>query len=252
VSDDAIVAEYRESRVGVEGDFGFNFSRVNELSGGFYAGRINDTVQAGDPGLPELGGAETIARLRWVIDQQDSEVIPSRGLRLAASLSRTIASPEVPGLDRTNDDLTQAELSMTSFHPVGTRHRLFATVAGGTSFDGHPLPTRQFTVGYPFVLDAFTVGEHRGDHYAVLTVGALRRIGRLPDFLGGPVFAGGWLENGSVFNSHDKVDINSQIGVGVVTETLIGPIFFGTSAGFDGGWRVRFGIGRIFGTPIRP
>ena len=41
------------------------------------------------------------------------------------------------------------------------------------------------------------------------------------------------------------------IGVGIITETLIGPIFFGTSAGFDGGWRVQFGIGRIFGRPIR-
>src|SRR5262249_26191422 len=207
---------------------------------------VKDSILAGDPGLPELGGAETLARLRFVVDQQDSEVVPSRGLRLLTTLSQTIAAPEVPGAARTNTDLTQAELSLSSFHPVGTRYRLFASFAGGTSFDDHPLPTRQFTVGYPFVLDAFTPGEHRGDHYAVLTLGAMRRFGRLPAFLGGPIFAGLWLENGSVFNSHQDADFNSQIGVGVVTETLVGPIFLGTSAGLDGGWRVRFGIGRIF------
>jgi NTE family protein len=246
ISNDAIVAEYRESRVGAEGALGFNLSRVSELSGGFYGGRVNDTIRAGDPGLPELSGAETLARLRWVLDQQDSEVIPSRGLRLITSLSQTIASPEVTGAARTNKNVTQAELSLSSFYPVGPRYRLFAAFAGGTSFDDHPLPTRQFTVGYPFVLDAFTPGERRGDHYAALTLGAMRRIGRLPDFLGGPVFAGAWLENGSVFSTHQNADFNSQIGVGIVTETVVGPIFLGTSAGFDGGWRVRFGVGRIF------
>ena len=246
ITNDAIIAEYQESRVGVEGDLGFNPTKVSELSGGFYGGHINDSIQAGNPLLPELGGAETVARLRWVVDQQDSEVIPSRGLRLLTTLSQTIASPEVPGASRTNKDLTQAELSLSSFYPVGARYRLFAGFAGGTSFDDHPLPTRQFTVGYPFVLDAFTPGERRGDHYAVLTLGAMRRFGRLPDFLGGPIFGGLWLENGSVFNSHQDADFNSQIGVGIVTETLVGPIFLGTSAGFDGGWRVRFGIGRVF------
>jgi NTE family protein len=246
ISDDAIVAEYNESRVGVEGDLGFNLTRVSELSGGFYGGHVSDTIQAGDPGLPELGGAETIARLRWVLDEQDSEVIPSHGLRLITTLAQTIASPEAAGAVRTNKDLTQAELSLSSFHPISTRDRWFAVFAGGTSFNDQPLPTRQFTVGYPFVLDAFAVGERRGDHYAVLTLGAMRRIGRLPDFLGGPIFAGAWLENGSLFDSHQNADFNSQVGVGIVTETAVGPIFLGTSAGFDGGWRVRFGLGRIF------
>jgi len=246
IFDDTIVAKYNESRIGVEGDLGLNLTKVSELSGGLYAGQISDTIQAGDPGLPELGGAETIARLRWVLDQQDSEVIPSRGLRFITTVDQTIASPEVAGVVRTNRGLTQAEVSLSSFHPIDPRDRWFAVFAGGTSFNDQPLPTRQFTVGYPFVLDAFAVGERRGDHYAVLTLGAMRRIGRLPDFLGGPVFAGGWLQNGSVFNTHQTADFNSQVGVGIVAETAVGPVFLGTSAGFDGGWRVRFGVGRIF------
>jgi hypothetical protein len=157
-----------------------------------------------------------------------------------------MASPEVPGIARTNKNLTQAEVSFSSFHPVGARNRLFGVFSGGTSFDDRPLATRQFTVGYQYVLDAFAVGERRGDHYAVLTLGAMRQMGRLPDFLGGPVFAGAWLENGTIFNTHENADFNSQIGVGIVVDTLIGPVLLGTSAGLDGGWRVRFGVGRIF------
>jgi len=247
VQDDAVVAQYREEQAWLEGQIGVNLSRESEVSGGVRFGHVSDSVRAGDPGLPEMSGRESSFRLRFMLDQQDSPVIPSRGLRIGTAFSQTFDSPEIPGVERTNRDLTQLELGLTSFHSLGTgRHRLFATFAGGTSFDDTPLPTRQFTVGYPFVLDAFGVGEVRGDHYAVLTVGAMRRVGRLPDFLGGPVFVGAWLENGSVFDTHEKADLNSQLGLGVVGDTLVGPVLVGTSFGFDGGWRVTFGVGRVF------
>jgi hypothetical protein len=123
---------------------------------------------------------------------------------------------------------------------------LFVVFSGGTSFDDKPLPTRQFTLGYPYVLDAYGVGERRGDHYAVGTVGLMRQVGRLPDFLGGPIFLAGWFENGSAFNTHEEADINSQLGLGVMIDTLVGPVLAGAGVGFDGGWRTIFGVGRIF------
>jgi hypothetical protein len=137
-------------------------------------------------------------------------------------------------------------MSVSSFFRLDRRHRLFVVASGGTSFDDQPLPTRQFSLGYPFVLDAFSVGEHRGDHYAVLTVGALRQVARLPDFMGGPVFIGSWFENGSAFNSHENADINSHLAVGFLMDTLVGPAIVATSFGLDGGWRTIVGIGRIF------
>jgi len=246
VQDDAVVAQYREEQGWMEGQVGMNLSRESEVTGGLRFGHVSDTVRAGDPGLPELSGREVSFRLRYMLDQQDSPVIPSRGLRVVANLSRTFDSPEAEGVERTNRDLTQLELGITSFHSIGMRNRLFAVVAGGTSFADTPLPTRQFTVGYPFVLDAFGVGEVRGDHYAVLTLGGMRRVGRLPDFLGGPLFIGAWLENGAVFDTHENADLNSQLGLGLVADTLVGPVLLGTSIGFDGGWRVTFGVGRVF------
>ena len=64
---------------------------------------------------------------------------------------------------------------------------------GGTSFDGDPLPVDQFALGRPFHLGAYNVGEIRGNHYAIATAGILRELGRMPDFIGGPVFVGAWL-----------------------------------------------------------
>jgi NTE family protein len=246
VQNDTTIAEYRETSQTAVGDLGVNLSRQSEVSGGFWVGHLSDTVRAGDPGLPELSGVESGAHLRWLFDSHDSPVIPSRGARVLATLDQTFTSPGIPDFHRTNNNLTQAELIGSWFKSKGRRNRLFAVVSGGTSFNDHPLPTRQFTVGYPFVLDAFSIGERRGDHYAVMTLGALRQISRLPDFLGGPVFVGGWLENGSVFDSDKKADFNTQLAVGLIMDTLIGPVLVATSTGLDGGWRTIFGVGRIF------
>ena len=98
-----------------------------------------------------------------------------------------------------------------------------------------------------FDLDAFEVGERTGDHYATFTVGYLHQIGRLPDFLGGNVHAGTWLENGAAFDSGQNADINTHVGVGFVMDTLVGPVVMGTEIGVDGGWRAFFGVGSVFG-----
>jgi hypothetical protein len=101
-------------------------------------------------------------------------------------------------------------------------------------------------VGYPFTLDAFSVGERRGDHFEVVTAGALRRVGRLPDFLGGSIFAGLWLENGAAFDDVDRIHVNTHTGFGVVMDTLIGPVIAGAGVGLNGGWRSFVGVGRVF------
>jgi NTE family protein len=246
VKDDAVVAQYQEQQAWMEGQIGVNLARESEIGASLRFGHVDDHVNAGDPGLPEASGGEASFRLRYLLDRQDSPVVPTHGLRIVSNFTQTFDSPVIPGVTRTNDGLTQLDLGISSFHSLSPRDRVFAMFTGGTSFGDTPLPTRQFTVGYPFVLDAFGVGEERGDHFAAFTLGAFRRVGRLPDFLGGPVFAGAWLENGAVFDTHENANINSQVGLGLVGDTLIGPVLVGTSVGFDGGWRVTFGVGRVF------
>jgi NTE family protein len=245
VSDGNVVAQYRERRVFVGGDLGVELGRESEVAGGIRIGRLDADVRTGDPGLPELGGAETLLRAAWVHDSQDSPVIPSRGWRAVGTLSHYLAAPEAAGVARSNDGVTQAELSGSWFWTYRRTHRLFLVASGGTSFDGRPLPISQFTLGLPLRLDAFAVGERRGDHYAAVTGGFLRQIGRLPDFMGGPAFAGVWLENGSAFNSDEDAQVHTHAGAGVILDTLVGPMLIGVGVGLDGGWRTYIGIGRI-------
>jgi NTE family protein len=142
--------------------------------------------------------------------------------------------------------LTQAEFESSIFWPLRRRDRLFVVAGAGTSFDGKPLPTEQYRLGRPLFLGAYAPGELRGDHFAVLTGGYLRGVGRLPDFLGGPIFLGGWLENGSAFDDLDKARLRTNGSVGAILDTLIGPVIVGGSFSFSGDWRYYIGVGRLF------
>jgi NTE family protein len=250
IQDDTIVAKYNETRTGVGADFGVNLGRDEEVRLGVTTGHLSATVGAGDPQLPEISGAETRARLQWLHDGQDSPVVPSGGVHAIGTISHLFQSPEAPAsveTDQTNDGLTQAEIAGTSFWSLRRRRdRVFLVAGAGTSFDGKPLPTEQFQLGRPLYLGAYDIGEFRGNHYASLTAGYLRGIGRLPDFLGGPIFVGSWLENGSAFNDIADAKLRTNVSVGAIADTLLGPMIVGGSFAFDGNWRYYVAIGRVF------
>jgi NTE family protein len=145
-----------------------------------------------------------------------------------------------------DSSLTQLSAVANRFWSIGPANRLFVYGGIGTSFDDTPLPPDQFSLGTPFRLGAYGAGELRGSHYFVATAGYLRRVGRLPDFIGGPVFAGGWLENGDAFEEWEHAGWRSNGGAGLVMDTLVGPVVLAGSWSFDGRWRTYLGIGRTF------
>jgi NTE family protein len=250
IRDDVVVAQYHETNAGGGLGGGVNLGREDEVRVSVTAAHLSASVVAGDPGLPELSGLETRTLLRWLHDGQDSPVVPSTGVHATATLSHIFDSPAPPSTittTRTNMGLTQAEGVATAFWSLrGLRDRVFLAGGAGTSFDGKPLPTDQFQLGRPFRLSAYDLGELRGDHYIVASAGYLRGVGKLPDFIGGPFFVGGWLENGSAFDSLDTAKDYTNVGVGAILDTLVGPVIVGASFSFDGRSRYYISIGRLF------
>ena len=251
IQDDHIVASYVQRNSAVGFDVGFNAGRLDDVRLRTSVGRLDASVQVGDPGLPDLSGKETVFSLRWTHDGQDSPVVPSRGVRSRAFVDYFASAPDLPpdySSTRRTEGVTQAQWIASSVWSIGTRDRgrVFLSGGAGTSFDGHPLATEQFALGGPFRLGAYNVGEQRGDHYLLATGGYLRQAMRLPDFLGGPVFLGGWLDNGAAFDEWHDANWASQVSLGVIADTLLGPAFAATSAGFDGRWRFYIGLGHIF------
>jgi NTE family protein len=249
IDDDAVIARYGQtvSRVGL--NVGVNLGARSDVRAGAYVGRTTASIEVGDPGFPELRGKETGAEIVWRVDTQDSPVVPAGGLVSQVRLSRIFNGPDVTVGDETFDvdaSLTQLSAVANRFWSVGPRNRVFVYGGLGTSFDDAPVPTNQFALGTPFRLGAYSAGELRGPHYYVVTTGYLRQVGRLPDFLGGPVFGGGWLENADAFDEWSRASWRTNGGVGVVMETLVGPVVVAGSWGFDGRWRTYLGVGRTF------
>ena len=123
---------------------------------------------------------------------------------------------------------------------------MFLSGGLGTSFDSEPLPPSKFALGSFARLGAYSQGELIGNHYYAATGGLLHRLGRLPDFVGGPVFAGAWLENGDAFDEWDLAKWRTNVSAGLIIDTLLGPMVVAGSYGFDGRWRTYVGVGRIF------
>ncbi|HSP90275.1 MAG TPA: patatin-like phospholipase family protein, partial [Vicinamibacterales bacterium] len=249
IEDESVVARYDQNllRAGVK--LGVNLGAFSDIRLGVYIGRLDANVKVGDPGLPSLTGKESAADLVWRYNGQDSPAIPSRGMATSARVLYLFDGPVIdPPLQtaRSSVKLSQLDTVGTSFHTVGSDNRVFVGWGLGTSFKNEPLPVNQFNMGQPFRLGAYDLGELRGDHYYLGTVGYLHQLGRLPDFLGGSIFAGGWLENGDAFNDWNKATFRTQAGVGLMADTLIGPVLVGGTVGFDGRWATYIAVGRLF------
>jgi hypothetical protein len=197
--------------------------------------------------MPELDGWVTELRLDNVYDGQDSPVVPSRGLRVVGWARWVFDAPETElSFDRSSSGIVQAELGGSYFWSWNRAvSRMFVAASGGTSFEYEPLLPDQFSLGKPMRLDAFAEGERRGDHYAALTVGYLHSVLRLPDFVGGPILAGAWVEQGSAFDDSSSAEYEAQLSAGVIAETLLGPAWIGYSLGTSARGLI-VGIGRLW------
>ncbi len=249
VEDESVVARYDQIFLKAGVNVGVNLGAFSDIRLGVYIGRLDANVEVGDPGLPSLTGKETAADLTWRYNGQDSPAIPSRGVATSARVLYIFDGPVIdPPLPtaRSSVNLSQFDTIGTSFHTVGSDNRVFVGWGLGTSFDNEPLSVNQFHLGQPFRLGAYDLGELRGDHYYLGTIGYLHQLGRLPDFLGGSIFAGGWLENGDAFDDWNKATFRTQAGVGLMADTLIGPVLVGGTVGFDGRWATYIAVGRLF------
>ncbi len=249
IAGDVVIARYQLSTARAGVSLGVNLGARSDVRVGGYFGRMTAATDTRGAGLPQVEGKDRVAELVWRVDTQDSPIVPSGGLVSRVRLSRILGAPAVPAEAETIFDappITQLHAEANNFWTVHARGRVFTYGSVGTSFSRHPLPTSQFVLGAPFRLGAYDTGELRGSNEYVATAGYLLQVGRLPDFLGGPIFAGGWLENGDAFERWKLARWRSNAGVGIVMDTVVGPVLVGGSWGFDGRWRTYLGVGRIF------
>ncbi|MGA2856652.1 MAG: patatin-like phospholipase family protein [Candidatus Sulfotelmatobacter sp.] len=237
------VAVFGDERAGGGLDFGYT-GRRSELRFGYeiFDGKLSPLI--GSTGLPITSGSTSEFRARYVWDGEDSPSVPSIGSRVVATLSRVLQSPDL------THPIGQLEVQTSSFVPVGEKTSLFLVASGGTTFRGTAGPFQVFALGGPFRLGAYLPQEFLGNHYAYSALGFRRELYRLPQLVGGKIYWAGWYEAGTAFgsaaNDPGPVAVRGTFNLGVIAETIAGPIALAGSVSPTGQSRVNFTVGRIF------
>jgi len=238
------VAVFGDERAGGGFDVGYNSGRRSEFRIGYeiFEGKLSPLI--GSSGLPIIHGSTGEFRARYIWDGQDSPSVPSTGSRVVVALSRVLQSP---GLAR---PIGQLDVQTSTFVPVGRKTSLFFSASGGTTFRGSAGPFEVFSLGGPFRLGAYLPYEFLGNHYAYSSVGFRREFYRLPTLVGKKVYWGGWYEAGTAFgnaaNDPGPVVVRGTFNLGVIADTIVGPIALAGSVSPTGQSRVNFSIGRLF------
>jgi NTE family protein len=234
------VAVFGDERAGGGLDFGYNTGRRSELRFGYeiFSGKLAPLI--GSAGLSSVSGSTGEFRARYVWDGQDSPAVPSRGTRIVSTLSRVLQSPGIA------HPVDQLDVQTSTFIPTGPKTSLFLIASGGTTFHGAAGPFQLFTLGGAFHLGAYLPQEFVGNHYGYSSLGFRREFYHLPQLVGGKIYWGGWYEAGTAFNDPSTIVVRGTFNLGVIAETIVGPIALATSVSPTGESRVNFSIGRLF------
>jgi NTE family protein len=241
---DASTAQYQKDGYGAGFDLGY-VNRLSEVRVGYDIGHIKGVVRTGETdALPTTAGTVSLARARWSYDGQNSATIPTRGLRLIAEGRWYFQTPTVL------DKFSQAEIKLSTFHPMRRQGSLFFAGSGGTSFSQRNVGTQQFTLGGPFRLGAYDRDEFRGNQYLLVSAGYLHRISQLPSLIGGRVYATGWYDFGGAFGGLNANTLNNRyrnaLSTGLVADTFLGPVSLIGSFGEGGRGKIYFTVGKFF------
>jgi NTE family protein len=242
-ADGEALAEYEVQRYGMTADAGVRLNADTELRAGYIFGRVDVERGIGAAILPEFSGLERRTHVLLRHDSQSRPFAPSSGLLAVVEYSYWDRNPIREG------GFGQLDGRSSVFHAIGTRDRVFAQFSAGTSFGANAPVPYKFALGGLYRLSGYENDEFRGDHYLLAGAGYMKGIGRLPDLLGGPIFATAAIDVGSAFDTWDAARGRASLGVGLAMDTLVGPISAQIAFDKDGGSRFYFVMGRT--VPVR-
>lgn len=242
-------AEYRTNRAFLGADIGLNLSRNSEWRLGFTYGHATASVSTGYPDAPTFSGPERLVRMQYIYDGQDQVAVPTHGVRLRVSLQHILKGMEpqpahAPTLGTGRRTLGEVDSSVVV--PVRKRHRVVVALSTGTSFDAGNDSYYDFSLRGLTGLWAHDGWEFTGRNYLLGSAAYLHHLGRLPDFLGGPIYLAGAVEAGSAFARLTSARIRTVVSAGVVMDTLLGPASLTGGVSPGGHLRVCVNVGRAF------
>jgi len=145
---------------------------------------------------------------------------------------------ELIGPDDPHDDVDPERLRLLL--------REIFTAAGGTTFSHAQTGLPLFSLGGPSRLAAYGLNQFLTDQYFYFRGGYLHRIGNAPSFLGGGVFLDVHYEVAKPYGLPNAPTLPNDGVVGLIVDTVVGPILVGGSIGESGHRKWFFQLGRVF------
>ena len=227
---DAAVARYRVSKAEIGLDVGRELGRWGELRIGVQRGIGEARVKVGDPSLSSIDFDTGGLFARFGYDTLDDAQIPLHGTRVDVvwNLSR-------PGFGA-DGKFDTIETELTSVRTSGRNSLLFG-LNFATTLDSDDTIQDFFPLGGFLRLSGLERGAISGPHAGVARLVYYRRSSDTGRLLEMPLYFGGSIEAGNVWQSRSDISTESLIINGSLfagLDTYLGPLFLGAGIGEGG------------------
>ena len=235
-----LLGEYRIRQIDAGFDFGYAIDRFSEIRAGYEGGYLQASLRIGDPLLAKPEGGYGITSIKYVMDRLDNPVIPRTGERLQVRAQWDNAAPGASG------GFPLVEVTGGVVRKVSKRGSVLLQADGGTTFGFHDTGLPQFFLGGTGRLNAYGTNELRMDQYIYGRAGYIHQLFRLPPFIGNNVYATTAFEVAKAYDAPGASGLPTDGAVGLVLDTLFGPLSVGASYGDTGHYKFYFLLGRFF------
>jgi len=236
-----LVGDYRNRVMGGGLDLGYTFGRSAELRVGYEAGyrKINEDI--GTPVAPEVHGRYGLTSLRFRVDRFDDPVIPRQGARLESTFKFYDTTPG------TLDVVPTEELRLGLARRTSEKSSVLLFASGGTSFSTKDTGFPPFSLGGPLRLGAWGTNELLTNQYFLLQPALLYKLREISPLLKQNIYLLTMYEAGKAYGQPSSATkVAQDATVGVLFQTLFGPMFFGGSIGDNQHRKFFFRVGRFF------
>jgi NTE family protein len=254
---DKIVGEYRDRLTGAGLDAGYTLGRSSQVRIGYEAGYQKISEDIGSPVAPVVHGRYEMTSAEFRLDRFDDPVIPRNGIRLESIFhfydTKPGTSDVVPTAEtrlglaaRLCKEKSELARPGQAARPCEKSSLLFLT-SGGTSFSTHDTGFPPFSLGGPLRLGAYGPNELLTNQYFLVQPAFLYKLREISPLLKQNIYLLTMYEAGKAYGQPASATEVAQDGtIGVLFQTVFGPVFFGGSIGDNDHRRFFFRVGRFF------
>jgi NTE family protein len=236
-----LLGEYRNRIMGGGLDLGYTFGRGAELRVGYESGYQKANEDLGIPVAPAVKGRFGTTSVRYRLERFDDPVIPRRGARVESTFKFYDTAPG------TSDVVPTEELRLGLAERTSQKSSLLFFASGGTAFSTRNTGFPPFSLGGPLRLGAYGTNELLTNQYFLLQPAFLYKVREISPLLKQNVYLLTMYEAGKAYGQPPNArKLAQDATVGLLFQTLFGPLFFGGSIGDNDHRKFFFKVGRFF------